>query len=170
MNAHVRPSDLIGPRHCGDGLEAVTADLARIRRQLVRLHSDAVQTRLDEAADGLSAKELTRQLNERRRALVSLASHLSAASAEGAMLQLLIVLCDELPALQDGLPDEMMRTQAYDRFQATRARIERLLYSAVWADDDVGDDLRQLRDDMAPRQYHAAAVGEELDARLAEAG
>jgi hypothetical protein len=50
------------------------------------------------------------------------------------------------------------------KFRAAVARIARLLYSAVYVDDDIGEDLRFLRDEMAPRSFDGFAQLEKLEA------
>ena len=164
MNAHVRVPELTTVARRDDPLTALAAELAQTKRRMLRLGEKHVQERLEADEDRLHADELDRQLCEQRVALSALASHLPASTREGAMLQALLAMAIELPALSERLPLDFRGSPDGRDFRATSARLERLLYSIVYSTDDVSEDLRLLRDEMAPRGFHGIAQLKELDA------
>jgi hypothetical protein len=163
---HVRQPEPFLSMRSGDPLEAIVAELARIERGKDRLKQEDVRADLEDNTEGLGADELDRQMDEKRDALRSLASHFQAATRDGAILQAMIALYVELDALDDDLPDGFYLDRPESAgFRATRARLARLLYSVAYADDSIGEDLRLLRERMAPRGFDGIAELEKLAVR-----
>jgi len=149
--------------HAAEPFAGLVRDLALIERRILRLREKDVVERLEEADGRLTANDLERQLWDQRTALCDLASHLPATTRDGAILQALIALEVEL-ALTDAVPVEFRTSRNGQEFQANTMRLRRLLYSIVYADDDLGEDLQLLRDRMAPRGFYGIAQVQELDA------
>ena len=164
MNTHVRPCEMIPTARSDDPLAALIGELAQIRRRLSLLRDEDVKARLMDDDDRMPADLLERQLWEKRKASTTLASHFQATTHEGAVLQALIALQVGLSDLTDSLPVGFLSSHQGLPFRETIARLERSLYSIAYADDDISEDLRLLRADMAPRGFYGVVQVEELDA------
>ena len=162
MNAHVPASQLTASERYDDPLKEIIAELAQIERRLTHLRKEDVKEALDNATEGLSEDEFSRKLYEQREALMALASHRQAQSSDGILLQALIALDVDLLAVTAELPMDFRASREGRDCRAAEARVRRLLYSIVYADDDIGEDLRLLRDCMAPLDYHEIAQAEQL--------
>jgi hypothetical protein len=146
--------DQVAPHHAADLFAGLVADLALIERRLQRLRSEEVRQPLELADGTLSPDELERQLDEHRLALLALASHLQATTREGTIMQALAALEIDL---SEGFPVQFRESAAGWRFRGAKANVERILYSIAYSDDEISEDLKLLRDTIAPRGFHGIA-------------
>jgi hypothetical protein len=163
MNAQIRPFQLTAPGPNEDALDAIIVELASIERRLARLRDKQLRERLEADDDAIWPDELERHLQDRRDAARAMASHSQAKTREGVILQALITLGTVLPAMWDQVPSDCGKTPEQARYRELEAQARRMLYSIVYSDEDISDDLRLLRDTLAPRRWHALAAIEEID-------
>jgi hypothetical protein len=131
-------------------LAAEAAAAIRLHRAL-RSDPDAMMT----TGDAPSAEQMVDTLLERIEALATLAAQRQARSPTGALYQVLVAINEAEEALSEVSP-ECRGSQELRPARFAQRRIARLLYSAIYqaGEDELGDDLRTLRDWYAPGDFH----------------